>query len=282
MPQRQSEHPELQALTGLHLYHGTMSNCSMRVRLLLDEKGLEWTSHVIDPTRQDNLRDDYLRINPTSLIPSLIHDGTIITESNDILYYIEDQLGGPTFVPQEPGRRSAMREWVDLASDLHLPAMKTWLYAKTGSRTKRADDMARYREIQGDPELIAFHQKSLDGFDRDDLEEATRLNHEVLTRMEAALRDGPWLVGERMTLADVAWSPNVLLLDTFGFPTAGYPEVRGWLARVRARPAFRTAIARGPLRLPGWALRLVIRIRRALRRSPGSRGSGARRASSAL
>jgi len=266
MPQRQPDDIEIRALRGLHLYHGLMSNSSMRVRLLLDEKGLEWTSHVIDPTRQDNLRDDYLRINPASLIPALVHDGTVITESNDILHYIEEKFGGPSFVPDEPDRREAMREWVDLASDLHLRAMKTWLYATTGSRTKRPEDMARYRELQADPELVAFHQKSLDGFDPGEVEEATRLNHDVLARIEAALQTGPWLVGERYSLADIAWFPNVLLLDVFGFPMAEYPAVRGWLARIRARPAFRTAIAHGPLRLPGWALRLAIRIRRALRR----------------
>ena len=92
MPTRTSTEPEIQALRGLHLFHAKLSNSSMRVRLLLEEKGLTWTSHVLDATRQDNLSDSYLRINPTSLIPSLVHDGVVVTESSDILYYLEEHF----------------------------------------------------------------------------------------------------------------------------------------------------------------------------------------------
>lgn len=84
--------------------------------------------------------------------------------------------------------------------------------------------------------------------------------------MDSALKKAPWLVGGHYGLADIAWFPNVLLLDLFGFPTRGYPAVRRWLATVRSRETARTAIGRSPLRLPGWLLRPIIRIRRALGR----------------
>lgn len=71
----------MQSLVGLHLYHAQLSNSSMRVRLLLEEKGLAWTSHLLDATKQENLTDGYLRINPTSLIPALAHDGATTRSS---------------------------------------------------------------------------------------------------------------------------------------------------------------------------------------------------------
>lgn len=265
MPTARSHIPEVQALQGLHLYHGIMSNCSMRVRLMLEEKALPWESHVLDPTKQENLSEDYLRINPKSLIPSLVHDGTVVTESNDILYYIEEHFPEPSYAVSTESN-ATMRSWVDLASDLHLSAMKTWLYDTTGTRTKRTEDMARYREIQDEAELVDFHQSSLSGFTREEVAEAVRLNHDVLSRMESALAAGDWLVGDRMSLADIAWFPNVLLLSTFGFPMQRYPAVRAWLDRVRARPSYAKAIALGPLRLPAWLLRIVVRVRRAIRR----------------
>jgi len=42
------ENKSVENYKGLHLYHGDISNCSMRVRMTLIEKGLDWTSHHID------------------------------------------------------------------------------------------------------------------------------------------------------------------------------------------------------------------------------------------
>jgi len=57
----------------------------------------------------------------------------------------------------------------------------------------------------------------------------------------------------------------VLLLDLLGFPMTDYPAVRRWLAVVRSRPAARRAIGPSVFRLPGWLLRPIVRLRKALR-----------------
>ena len=44
----------VEAFQGLHLYHGAISNCAMRVRMTLIEKGLTWTSHHIDLKKKEN------------------------------------------------------------------------------------------------------------------------------------------------------------------------------------------------------------------------------------
>jgi glutathione S-transferase len=265
MPTRTSKDAEVQALDGLHLYHATLSNSSMRVRLLLEEKGLAWTSHLLDATKQDNLTDDYLRINPTGLIPALVHDGVVVTESSDILYYLEEHFPDPPLAPTEEAQSAEMREWVDLAASSHPTTLKPWQYHVTGTRTKRPEDMDRYRRIQSDPDLVAFHQRSIDGFSDEEVADAVQRNHAILARMEAVLDEAPWLVGGSYGLADIAWFPNVLLLDLLGFPTGDYPAVRRWLATVRSRGAARRAIGKSPLRLPGWLLRPIIRVRKTLR-----------------
>ena len=57
MPVCQPADPAITSLKGLHIYHAGISNGSMRVRLLPEEKGLDWTSHAIDLSRQENLED---------------------------------------------------------------------------------------------------------------------------------------------------------------------------------------------------------------------------------
>jgi len=140
------------------------------------------------------------------------------------------------------------------------------MYEVTGTRTKRPEDMERYRKLQSDPDQVAFHQRSLDGFSDEEIADAVERNHTILRRMESVLSERSWLVAGGYGLADIAWFPNVLLLDLLGFPTAAYPAVRRWLGAVHSRPAARRAIGKSPLRLPRWALRPIIRLRKAVRR----------------
>ena len=67
------------AFDGLHLYHANRSNCSGRVRLLLEEKQLPWKSHHIDLAKKENVSEEYFGINPKGVVPTLVHDGTVVT-----------------------------------------------------------------------------------------------------------------------------------------------------------------------------------------------------------
>ena len=68
---------------GIHLYHADKSNCSARVRLLFEEKELPWESHHINLMKKENINEEYFGINPKGLVPSLVHDGTVVVESFD-------------------------------------------------------------------------------------------------------------------------------------------------------------------------------------------------------
>jgi len=56
MPVLSTDAPEITARKGIHLYLAGMSNCSMRVRLALEEKGLKWVSHEVDLGTQENIQ----------------------------------------------------------------------------------------------------------------------------------------------------------------------------------------------------------------------------------
>ena len=51
-------------LEGLHLFHSDMSNCSMRVRMVLVEKDLPWTSHHLDLRKKEAVTPEYFGIHP--------------------------------------------------------------------------------------------------------------------------------------------------------------------------------------------------------------------------
>jgi hypothetical protein len=82
-------------LTGLHLYHADMSNCSMRVRMVLKEKNLPWTSHHLDLRKKEAVTPEYFGIHPQGLVPTLVHDGVVHIESNDIIEYLDATFPDP-------------------------------------------------------------------------------------------------------------------------------------------------------------------------------------------
>ncbi|MYA89228.1 MAG: hypothetical protein F4X97_12415 [Boseongicola sp. SB0662_bin_57] len=81
---------------GIHLYHGDISNCSMRVRMTLIEKGLDWTSHHLDLRNEENISEDHFGINPNGLVPTLVHDGVVHIESNDIIDRLDRAFPEPS------------------------------------------------------------------------------------------------------------------------------------------------------------------------------------------
>ena len=92
----------VEAFEGLHLYHGAISNCSMRVRMTLIEKGLVWESHHIDLKNKENISDEYFGINPNGLVPVVRDgDGPALWESGAILRYLSSAYGGGAFWPAD-------------------------------------------------------------------------------------------------------------------------------------------------------------------------------------
>ena len=144
---------------GLHLYHGNISNCSMRVRMTLEEKELNWLSHHIDLKKKENITDEYFGINPNGLVPTLIHDGVVHIESNDIIDYLDMTFPEPPL--RSTQNEAEMLEWLKLSASLHVPGIKPYVYAKkmAPKLKKSQEEEAKYKNLQKNEELKEFHSK---------------------------------------------------------------------------------------------------------------------------
>jgi glutathione S-transferase len=233
-------------MNGLHLYHANRSNCSARVRLLFEEKGLDWTSHHIDLGTKENISEEYFGINPKGVVPALVHDGTVVTESNDILLYLEEKYPEPGFRAVADEHQSYIDYWLKVSGELHLPGIKTFQYFKMNAALmeKSEEEAARYAKLQKDPEMLAFHGKHSDGnnFSEADADAAIALLNENFVKMEQAISEGGWLVGATYTLADISWSPTITTLTGGGFDFTDYPNIQDWYERIRQRPQFEKAV----------------------------------------
>lgn len=189
---------ELKSLRGLHLYHSGISNCSMRVRITLEEKGLEWESHHFDILKKEHLTPEYFGINPNGLVPTLVHDGVVIIESDDIIDYIDKTFPEPPLRPTDEDELEQMYYWLRRATSIHVKAIKTHIYEKgvRGKMAQSREEEAEYQKLQTNPELREFHRKSSsDAFSDEELRAAKETIDECFADAEGVLAQHDWLVG---------------------------------------------------------------------------------------
>ena len=77
---------------GLHLFHFKFSACSMKTRIFLGLKEIDFVSHHIDLQKKENFSEYFQGITPRSLVPVLVDDGEVHIESNDILEYLDEKF----------------------------------------------------------------------------------------------------------------------------------------------------------------------------------------------
>ena len=234
----------VESLEGLHLYHGDISNCSMRVRMTLIEKGLPWTSHHLDLKKKENISDDYFGINPNGLVPTLVDNGVVHIESNDIIDYLDESYPEPSLRPE--GREDEMLEWLRLAASIHVPAVKPYVYAtKMQQKVKKtAEEQQKYDALQKNEELKKFHAKHAgsSAFGEEDVARANEILAECFTKLERTLEDREWIMGDQFTLADISWIPLCFVLDGCGYPFDTYPNVSRWAAAFQDKESYRDGV----------------------------------------
>jgi glutathione S-transferase len=242
----ESANPEVKALRGLHLYHFSLSNCSQRVRMALEEKGLEWTSHPVNLAANEHASDWYQSIHPNGVVPTLVHDGRVIIESNDIIQYLEDQFPEPPLSPSDSRERTRMVELIEAAGAIQ-PAHKVISHERLFRRFRKlsSDDVGDFAERHHNTELVAFVRDYAEDGEawQARVAEAERQMEQVLERLEGALGEHPWLSGSGFGLADISWVVNTHRLLQAQYELSERPRIFDWHQRVAGRPSFDRAVA---------------------------------------
>ncbi len=102
------------------LYHLPMAICAQKVRVCLAEKGVAWTSEDVT----GRLRSpEYLALNPAGYVPTLKHQGRVVTESRVISEFLDETFDGPPLQPADPYARSVMRRWTKQIDEALHPSI---------------------------------------------------------------------------------------------------------------------------------------------------------------
>jgi glutathione S-transferase len=235
---------------GLVLFHGLASTCSKKVRFALMEKGLPFESRLMDLQAFEQFDPEYLKLNPNGVVPTLGHDGRAIIESNVIIEYIEDAFPETPLRPADPHDRARMRVMTRFADTFAYDAVYalTWqmLSAPVARKLSNAELEKLLSKVPTEERRKRWQTVAREDFTDEQVSESRRKMDDTLSKLEAWVGEGgPWLLGEQLTLADIAIVPFIdrirNLLPEALDPQA-YPRTVDWYARIFERPACQRAL----------------------------------------
>jgi len=234
------------------LYNAPQSTCSQRVRFVLNAKGLAFDEVKLNLLEGDQLKPDYLKLNPNGVVPTLDHDGQIVIDSTVIAEYLDEVAPAASFTPENPVRRARMRALMHFIDEMPAAAVRVptfnLAFLPRFQKMSREDFVAMAESKPLRREFMLTMGQT--GFPQAEMDAALGRLRRAYERMDAeiAASGGPWLLGERITLADVAVMPALVRMHDLGMPDwQDLPRVAAWFDNIRAEPAFKPTYYHGSL-----------------------------------
>src|SRR3984893_10359394 len=227
------------------LYNAPQSTCSQRVRFVLNAKKLSFAEVKLDLLAGDQLKPEYLALNPNGVVPTLDHDGAIVIDSSVIIEYLDEIAPAPaSFTPRDPVVRAKMRALMRFIDEMPAAAVRvpTFNLAFLPRFAAMSEDeflaLAESKPLRKEF-MLAMGRKGFPEKDMDAAMQRLRRTYERVGR-GSERSGGPWLLGSDITLADVAVMPAIVRMSDLGQETAwqDLPRLQRWYEAIRAHPAF--------------------------------------------
>ncbi len=195
----------------LTLYHIAPSRSSIAL-WMLEEVGAPYEIKLLKMSEGENLKPDYLAINPLGKVPALKHGDQVITEVAAICTYLADEFPERKLnIPVGTPRRGVYLKWLFFGPSVMEPAMTDRAFPRKET-----------------PRATALGWRDFDT---------------VLDVLAKAVTPGPYLMGEQFTAADVVIGSGL----RYGMMFKMIPErkeFQDYVARFAARPAAQRASAK--------------------------------------
>jgi len=203
----------------MKLYGFFRSGTSHRLRIALNLKGIAYEQVAVDLRREQHLGEAYKAVNPQQLVPALVVDGGVMTQSPAILEWLEERHPEPPLLPSDADGRAQVRALAAIVGcDIHPVNNRRILEAL---RHRFRADEAAVNDWCGTWIVAGF-----DAFQ---------------ALVEAHGRPGPFAFGAQPTLADVYLVPQIESARRFKVDLARWPRLMAIDAACGELEAFRRA-----------------------------------------
>ena len=183
----------------MKLYTFFRSSASYRVRIAMNLKGLAYEAAFISLPKNEQRQPDYLKVNPQGRVPTFDMNGTVLIQSPAILEYLEEVYPEPSLLPRDPVARAKIRAVsAMIGCDIHpLNNSGTLAYLKSKMGQDEAAVNAWYAHWV------------VEGF----------------RAVEQLIEPGPFVAGDKPTLADIYLVPQIYNARRFKVPLDEFPKI---------------------------------------------------------
>lgn len=189
-------------MSAMKIYGGVASGNCLKVKWVAEKLGIPFEWIETDVFKGETRTPEFLALNPAGQAPIIVlPDGRVLAQSNAILLHLGE---GSALIPRDAYQRAKMLEWLFWEQYSHEPYVAVRI-ARKFYLGKRDEDL--------DPALL-------------------RSGNAAIARLEQQLVQTPFLVGDALTLADIALVAYTRKAGLGGFNLAAYPAVTRWIARV--------------------------------------------------
>jgi len=178
---------------------------SAGARILLEELGAPHELHAVNMKAGEQRKPAFLAVNPMGKVPAILHRGELVTEQVAIFLYLADLFPQAGLTPARDDRlRGPYLRWMAYYGSSFEPAVV---------------DHALKRE-PGPPSMVPYGDYDT-----------------MLETLTDQLAKGPYLLGDRMTAADVLWGTALTWTVMFKI-VPELPVIMDYVKRMTGRPAF--------------------------------------------
>ena len=258
---------------GIHLFHFSGSACSQKLRIFFNIKKINWNSHVINLIKQEQFSEWFLGINPRGLVPTLVHDGDVHIESNEIMAYLDDVYKDNKLFPidliDEINKDLAFED--SLHHDLRRLTFRYIIPHALGKKNPSTIDAKEQfvGTIQGkadenkSKEILFWKNHYQNGITDDEIIESANKFKNIYEDFDKTLKNQKYLKGDEFTVVDLAWYVSTKRLAMAGIPIEKYKNVQKWFSNLDNDENFKKEIKIDiPLKIIAVAIKIINKIKR--------------------
>ena len=258
---------------GIHLFHFSGSACSQKLRIFFNIKKINWNSHVINLIKQEQFSEWFLGINPRGLVPTLVHDGDVHIESNEIMAYLDDVYKDNKLFPidliDEINKDLAFED--SLHHDLRRLTFRYIIPHALGKKNPSMIDAKEQFEgtIQGkadenkSKEILFWKNHYQNGITDDEIIESANKFKNIYENFNNILKNQKYLKGDKFTVVDLAWYVSTKRLAMAGIPIEKYKNVQKWFSNLDNDENFKKEIKIDiPIKIIAVAIKIINKIKR--------------------
>lgn len=258
---------------GIHLFHFSGSACSQKLRIFFNIKNINWNSHVINLIKQEQFSKWFLGINPRGLVPTLVHDGDVHIESNEIMAYLDGVYKNNKLFPidliDEINKDLAFED--SLHHDLRRLTFRYIIPHALGKKNPSTINAKEQFEgtIQGkadenkSKEILFWKNHYQNGITDDEIIESANKFKNIYEDFDKTLNNQKYLKGNEFTVVDLAWYVSTKRLTMAGIPIEKYKNVQKWFSNLDNDENFKKEIKIDiPIKIIAVAIKIINKIKR--------------------